>query len=141
MREPSGRQRLLAFLQSLVRCSAPLHEERFVPPLRREACIDRGKCLYLLSQHVSLAFELPDFGVQSSHLAWSLRRAGEVGFVLEGTVLDIDFGLHLLELLFCLGEFGRRGLLAPLERAFGKTPLLVLLDEPCGLAVQRWRGL
>src|SRR5262249_53128346 len=31
---------------------------------------------------------------------------------------------------------GRRGLLAPLECAFGNTPLLILLDEPCRLAVQ-----
>jgi hypothetical protein len=103
--------------------------------------MDRGECLHLLCQHVSLAFELPDFGVQLSHLAWSVCRAGEGGVVLEGTVLDIDFGLHLLELVFRLGEFGCRGLLAPLERAFGHTPLLVLLDEPCGLAVQPlyWR--
>ena len=111
------------------------HEARLAPPLRREAGIDRGECLDLLCQHVSLPFELPDFGVQSSHLAWSMRRAGEVVFVLEGTVLDIDFRLHMVQLLFRLGEFGRRGLLAPLEGGFGNTPLLILLDEPRRLAV------
>jgi hypothetical protein len=98
--------------------------------------MDRGQGLHLLRQHVPLPFELPDGGVQLAHLAWSVRRAGEVGFVLECTVLNVDFGLHVLELLFRFGEFGRRGLLAPLECYFGKTPLLVLLDEPCRLAVQ-----
>src|SRR5262245_61562810 len=131
---PAHSPRLLALWSLRVRCPPAPGPSR--APLRHQACIDRGQGLHLLRQHVALPFELPDFGVQRAHLAWSLCRAGEAGFLLEGTVLDVDFGLHLVELLFRLGEFGRRGLLAPLEGTFGETPLLVLLDEPGRLAVQ-----
>jgi hypothetical protein len=114
----------------------PLHQESLALPLHCEAGIDRGERLHLLCQHVSLPFELPDFGVHGPHITWDVHRACQVVFVLEGTVLDIDFSLHMVQLLFRLGEFGRRGLPAPLERGFGNAPLLILLDEPRRLAVQ-----
>jgi len=55
-----------------------------------------------------------------------VRRARQVVFLLECTVLDSDFTLHVLELLFRLGEFCRRCLPAPLESAFSNAPLLVV---------------
>jgi hypothetical protein len=89
-----------------------------------------------LFQHVSLVFELPDFCVHSAYVAWDARRARLVLFLLECTLLDLDFGLYVLELLLRLSEFCRRFLTAPLERAFSNTPLLVLLYEPRCLAVK-----
>lgn len=69
-------------------------------------------------------------------MAWDACCARLVLFLLECTLLDLDFGLHVLELLLCLGEFCRRFLTAPLESAFGNAPLLVLLYEPRRLAVK-----
>jgi hypothetical protein len=57
-------------------------------------------------------------------------------FLLECTLLNLDFGLHVLELLFRLGEFCRRCLTPPLESVFGNAPLRVLLYEPHRLAVK-----
>ena len=51
-------------------------------------------------------------------------------------MLDLDFALHVLELLFRLGEFCCCFLTTPLESAFGNAPLLVLLYEPRRLTVK-----
>ena len=69
-------------------------------------------------------------------MAWDACRARLVLFLLECTLLDLDFGLHVLELLFCLGEFCRRFLTPPLESVFGNAPLRVLLYELHRLAVK-----
>ena len=87
-------------------------------------------------QHISLPFELPDFCVHSAHMAWDTRRTHQLLFLLECTLLDLDFGLHVLKLLFRLGEFCRRFLTAPLESTFGNAPLPVLLYEPRCLVVK-----
>ena len=69
-------------------------------------------------------------------MAGDARCARQFLFLLECTLLDLDFGLHVLELLFRLGEFCRCFLTAPLESVFGNTPLLVLLYEPRRLIVK-----
>jgi hypothetical protein len=113
-----------------------MHWESLSTTLHREACIDRGERLHLLFQHVSLPFELPDFCVHSAHMAWDTCRACLVLFLLKCTLLNLDFGLHVLELLFRHGEFCRRCLTPPLESVFGNAPLRVLLYELHRLAVK-----
>ena len=74
--------------------------------------------------------------MHSAQLAWDTGRARLVLFLLECTLLNLDFGLHVLELLFRLGEFCRGFLTAPLESTFGNAPLPVLLYEPRCLTVK-----
>jgi hypothetical protein len=56
--------------------------------------------------------------------------------LLECALLDLDFGLYVLKLLFCLGEFCRRCLTAPLESPLRNAPLPVLLHKLRRLTVK-----